>query len=115
MERNHRITIQNLIEVIRSTGNYRYNRDFADELNNAGISDDELKWCGIFDNKVFNASTEMNKYVLSYREVYEDEYVIKAASKEEAIEILMHNLMDGKYESPETCIDSNVTLKCVIN
>lgn len=48
----------------------------------------------------------MSKYYIRYTETYADEYEIKAESYMEACDKLRKDIMDGKVDGPDQCIDS---------
>lgn len=48
----------------------------------------------------------MAKYLVTYWECYSKGYEVEANSKEEASEIVMNDIWEGRRSSPDNCYDS---------
>lgn len=48
----------------------------------------------------------MAKYYINYSETYSRGHEVEANSKEEAEKKLLEGISEGKYNSPEECVDS---------
>lgn len=52
----------------------------------------------------------MKEYTFLYRETYEGEYTVRANSREEAEEILRDDILEGRREGPDECVDSGFNM-----
>ena len=50
----------------------------------------------------------MKKYIIRYTETYVGIYEVEAKSSEQAKEKFMEDMMNGKLEGPDECINSDV-------
>lgn len=57
----------------------------------------------------------MSKYIVDYCETYSASYEVEASSKEEAKEIVMDDIMEGRREAPYNCVDSRFEVKELVN
>lgn len=55
----------------------------------------------------------MAKYLVEYWECYSRDYEVEADSKEEASEIVMNDIWEGRRKGPDNCYDSGVNAKLI--